>query len=86
MEKLRRYDIYAPVNKSDKKYSYNEAADIVMESFLDFDPRFADMAKEIRQIKDDKFNEIMEIQQSVGKMIGGWIKSANAANATGTAK
>ncbi len=32
MEKLRRYDIYAPVTKSDKKYSYNDAADIVMES------------------------------------------------------
>jgi len=47
MEKLRRYDVYAPVAKSDKKYAFNEAADIVMESFLEFDPQFADMAKEI---------------------------------------
>lgn len=47
MEKLRRYDIYAPVAKSDKKYSYNESADIVLDSFLEFDPKFADMAKQI---------------------------------------
>ena len=47
MEKLRRYDIYAPVEKSDKKYNFSEASDIVLESFLDFDPKFADMAKQI---------------------------------------
>ena len=47
MEKLRRYDIYAPVEKSDKKYDYNQAAEIVLESFHEFDPRFADMAREI---------------------------------------
>ncbi|MEA3326013.1 MAG: M3 family metallopeptidase, partial [Chloroflexota bacterium] len=47
MDKLRRYDIYAPVAKSDKKYKFNEAADIVLESFLEFDPKFADMAKRI---------------------------------------
>lgn len=47
MDKLRRYDIYAPVEKSDKKYAYSEAAEIVLESFHEFDPRFADMAKRI---------------------------------------
>jgi len=47
MDKLRRYDIYAPVEKSDKKYKFNKAADIVLESFLEFDPKFADMAKRI---------------------------------------
>jgi oligoendopeptidase F len=47
MKKLRRYDIYAPVEKSDKKYPYNQAAEIVLDSFHEFDPRFADMAKEI---------------------------------------
>ncbi|MFW5713993.1 MAG: M3 family oligoendopeptidase [Brevefilum sp.] len=47
MEKLRRYDVYAPVEKSDKKYDFSEAADIVIESFLEFDPKFADMAKQI---------------------------------------
>jgi oligoendopeptidase F len=47
MEKLRRYDIYAPVEKSDKKYPYDQAAEIVLDSFHEFDPRFADMAREI---------------------------------------
>jgi oligoendopeptidase F len=47
MEKLRRYDIYAPVAKSDKKYGFDEAADIVLESFNEFDPKFATLAKRI---------------------------------------
>lgn len=47
MDKLRRYDIYAPVEKAEKKYDFSDAAEIVMESFLEFEPRFADMAKQI---------------------------------------
>ncbi len=47
MEKLRRYDIYAPVEKSDKKYQFNQAADIVLDSFYEFEPKFGDMAKKI---------------------------------------
>ena len=47
MDKLRRYDIYAPVEKSDKKYKFNEAADIVLESFYEFDTQFGDMANTI---------------------------------------
>ena len=47
MDKLRRYDIYAPVEKSDKKYDYSEAADIVLESFFEFNTKFGDMAQQI---------------------------------------
>ena len=47
MEKLRRYDIYAPVAQSDKTYSYDEAAKIVLESFNEFHPKFAGMAQQI---------------------------------------
>jgi oligoendopeptidase F len=47
MDKLRRYDVYAPVEKSDKKYKFSEAADIVLESFNEFEPKFANMAKQI---------------------------------------
>lgn len=47
MEKLRRYDVYAPVEKSDKTYNYNEAAKIVLESFNEFHPKFAGMAQQI---------------------------------------
>jgi oligoendopeptidase F len=47
MDKLRRYDVYAPVEKSDKTYGYNEAAQIVLESFNEFHPKFAGMAQQI---------------------------------------
>lgn len=47
MDKLRRYDIYAPVEKSDKTYTFNEAVEIVLESFHEFHPKFADLAKQI---------------------------------------
>ena len=47
MDVLRRYDIYAPVEKSDKRYAFNQAAEIVLESFHEFDPKFADLAKQI---------------------------------------
>ena len=47
MEKLRRYDIYAPVEKSEKTYDFSQAADIVLESFTEFHPKFANMAKQI---------------------------------------
>lgn len=64
MDVLRRYDIYAPVEKSDKKYNFNEAAEIVLHSFLEFDPKFADMA---RQILDA---EHVDSEVRKGKMSG----------------
>ncbi len=64
MDKLRRYDIYAPVEKSDKKYAFSEAADIVLQSFLEFDPQFADMAKQILDA------EHVDSQVRKGKMGG----------------
>ena len=47
MEKLRRYDIYAPVAQADKPYAYETAANKVLESFRKFDPRFAQMAERV---------------------------------------
>ncbi len=47
MDKLRRYDIYAPVAKSDKKYPYAEAADKVLDSFSEFEPRFGKLARQV---------------------------------------
>jgi oligoendopeptidase F len=47
MPRLRRYDIYAPVAKSDKTYEFNQAAGMVMESFQRFDPRFASLASRV---------------------------------------
>jgi len=51
VKKLRRYDVYAPVAKADKAYAYDKAYAKVMESFTDFDPRFAEMAE--RVFKED---------------------------------
>ena len=47
MKKLRRYDIYAPVAKSDKHYEYGFAAEKVLSSFRGFDPRFEQLAKRV---------------------------------------
>jgi len=51
MDKLRRYDVYAPVVKSDKHYPFEEAASLVLDSFNQFDPQFAEMAE--RVFKED---------------------------------
>ncbi|MGD9091872.1 MAG: M3 family oligoendopeptidase [Anaerolineales bacterium] len=47
MERLRRYDIYAPVAKADKRYGYAEAAEMVLDSFEDFDPQVASLARRL---------------------------------------
>jgi oligoendopeptidase F len=47
MERLRRYDIYAPVVKSDKEYAFTDAAQMVFESFRDFDPQLSEMAERV---------------------------------------
>ena len=44
MEKLRRYDIYAPVTSSTKEFSFNDALEIILDAFGQFDPRFAQLA------------------------------------------
>ena len=46
-ERLRRYDIYAPVAQAEKTYPFGEAAEMVLDSFADFDPQVASMAKQI---------------------------------------
>ncbi|MGD0707159.1 MAG: M3 family oligoendopeptidase [Anaerolineaceae bacterium] len=51
MKHLRRYDIYAPVAKSNKRYSFEKAAGLVFESFDQFDPQFAAMAEQV--LKED---------------------------------
>jgi len=51
MDKLRRYDVYAPVVKSDKHYPFEEATSLVLDSFNQFDPQFAEMAE--RVFKED---------------------------------
>ena len=47
MEKLRRYDIYAPLAKSEKEYSFPEAKKMVLDSFGEFSPQVAQLARRV---------------------------------------
>ena len=47
VEKLRRYDVYAPVVKSDKKYAFDEAVNVVLDPFYQFAPRVSELARRV---------------------------------------
>jgi oligoendopeptidase F len=47
IDKLRRYDIYAPVVKSTKTYSFDQAAEMVLDSFASFHPDFGSLARRV---------------------------------------
>jgi oligoendopeptidase F len=47
MERLRRYDMYAPVSQSSKNYSFDDAANMVRESFTQFDPKVGTLAMRV---------------------------------------
>jgi len=44
---LRRYDIYAPLARSEKTYAFNEASQMVLDSFYQFAPRFSELARRV---------------------------------------
>ena len=47
LEKLRRYDIYAPLSESDKRYPFDQAATMVLDSLADFSPVLAGHARRV---------------------------------------
>ncbi len=51
MDRLRRYDIYAPVVQSNKEYPFETAAHKVLDAFSEFDPKIASLA---RRVFDEK--------------------------------
>jgi oligoendopeptidase F len=51
VDRLRRYDIYAPVAKSDKRYEFGPAAEMVLDSFGRFDPQVADLARRVFELQ-----------------------------------
>ncbi len=51
VRKLRRYDIYAPTTTSDRKYPFDQAAAMVIESFSDFLPEFGELARRVFEEK-----------------------------------
>ena len=47
IDKLRRYDIYAPLTTSDKTFDFAESVDLIIDSFRRFSPEIADMAMQV---------------------------------------
>ena len=47
VKKLRRYDVYAPLAASNKKYTFDKAAQLTLESFSAFNPEFGTLAKRV---------------------------------------
>lgn len=47
VEKLRRYDIYAPLTTADKTFEYSDAVELIIDSFNQFSPDVAGMAMRI---------------------------------------
>ena len=69
MERIRRYDVYAPVVKSEKTYEYSDAVRMVLESFDDFRPEIASLA---RRVFDDQH---LDSEVRRGKMSGAFCAS-----------
>ena len=51
VDKLRRYDIYAPVVKAEKPFEFGPAAEMVLDSFSEFEPKVGELAR--RVFEDD---------------------------------
>ena len=49
VERLRRYDLYAPVTKTEQTYDFAAAVDLVLDAFRRFDPQMGDMARQVLQ-------------------------------------
>jgi len=47
VERLRRYDLYAPLSESEKAYTFDEAGRLVDESYRAFSPTLADQAMHV---------------------------------------
>ncbi len=47
LDRLRRFDLYAPLTASERKIPFQEAARTVLDTFREFDPRFAAMAERV---------------------------------------
>ncbi|MDX1665188.1 MAG: M3 family oligoendopeptidase, partial [Candidatus Promineifilaceae bacterium] len=46
-DQLRRYDVYAPVGDADKRYSFDDAVNMVLESYYQFEPEIGRLAQRV---------------------------------------
>ena len=74
IDKLRRYDIYAPVAKSDKAFEFGDAARMVLESFSAFEPKVGELAQRVFD-QDHLDSEVRK-----GKQGGAFCASINPEN------
>ncbi len=70
VEKLRRYDVYAPVAQSEKTYTFDQGVKLVMDAYSAFDPSIAALAK--RVIEEDH----MDSEVRKGKQGGAFCLTA----------
>ncbi len=47
MDKLRRYDIYAPLSSTDQKHPYGDAVALVLDTFEQFSSQVATAARRV---------------------------------------
>jgi oligoendopeptidase F len=47
LDRLRRYDLYAPLAETDRSVKWSSAVEIVLDTFAGFHPRFADEARRV---------------------------------------
>lgn len=72
--KLRRYDIYAPIAKSDKAFEFDTAAKMVLDSFSAFEPKVGELAQRVFD-QDHLDSEVRK-----GKQGGAFCASINPEN------
>jgi pepF/M3 family oligoendopeptidase len=72
-EKLAWWDIFAPVGRTDKVYSFEEACDFVVANFEDFSPDLATFAKRAFD------NHWIDAEQREGKRGGGFCMGVKGA-------
>ena len=71
-EKLAWWDIYAPVGKADKVYTFEEARDFIVENFNKFSPELAAFAKQAFD------NNWIDAEQREGKRGGAFCMGVSA--------
>ena len=69
VNKLRRYDIYAPLTSAEQKYPYVESVELVLDTFEQFSPELASYAR--RVFEDDHIDS----ENRIGKRGGAFCAS-----------
>ena len=64
MDKLRRFDLYAPIAESEKTFEFDEAVQLVLDSFTKYDPVFAQKSQDVLEA------DHLDSEMRKGKMTG----------------